>query len=492
MSERSINISLIALSAFAAGIGGILFGYDTAVINGANTSLQEFFGLDKDKDAFLIGLVTSSAIIGCIPGALLAGFISDRIGRKKVLFMSALLFSVSAIWSAFPGSLTLFLVARFIGGLGIGFASVVCPIYIAEISPPAWRGRLGALFQLGIVFGIAITLYINKMIHELGTKQWNVDWGWRWMIGSEIIPAALFVVLLIMVIESPRWLIQSGNEDKARDILTRIGGDSYASEEIEAVNEALTLEEGKFSELFQRTYSRPLIIAIAVTFGAQLSGINAIMYYSTEIFKEAAANTAANTADNTADKATADKVDAAKAKAAFTYSAWIGLANLLATFVAIALVDRIGRKPLMLFGNAIQVVALVSVGLLFFFYKDSLPLDLLFGFVILYTVSFAVAMGPIPWILCSEIFPARLRGRAMSIAAFCIWVGCLSVTQTVPIMLSKLGPHITFWIYGTCSALTFIFVLLVIPETKGKSLEEIEKSWISQRRDSPEFKGDHA
>jgi len=468
MSEKSINISLIVLSALAAGIGGILFGYDTAVINGANTSLQDFFGLVKGKDDLLIGLVTSSAIIGCIPGALMAGFISDRIGRKKVLLMSALLFSVSAIWSAFPGSLTLFLVARFIGGLGIGFASVVCPVYISEISPPAWRGRLGALFQLGIVFGISITLYINKMIQSFDDVQWNVEWGWRWMIGSEIIPAALFVVLLIMVMESPRWLIQSGNEERARDILTRIGGQSYASEEIEAVNEALELEEGKFSELFQRTYSRPLIIAVVIMFGSQLSGINAIIYYSTEIFRSATDD----------------------ANAAYTYSAWIGLANLLATFVAIALIDKAGRKPLLLLGNAIQVVALVSIG--FLFLKGSPPVALLFGLVILYTVSFAMAMGPIPWILCSEIFPARLRGRAMSVAAFCIWVGCLSVTQTVPIMLSKLGPHITFWIYGTCSALTFIFVLLVIPETKGKSLEEIEKSWISQRRDSPEFKGDHA
>jgi len=455
MQEQKINYPFLGLCAFAAGLGGFLFGYDTAVINGANTYLQQFFALDKDTDAFWIGLATSSAIIGCIPGSLSAGFVSDKIGRKKVLFLSAILFFVSAIWSAFPQNFTVFIIARFIGGLGIGFASMVCPVYIAEIATPSWRGRLGSLFQFGIVLGIFSTLFINKMILS-DDVTWNATQGWRWMIGSEVFPATLFMLMLIPIVESPKWLIQSGAVERARGILKRIGGDSYAEKEIDAVTEAVGMEEGKFSELFHTQFRKPLIIAIVIMIASQLSGINAIMYYSTEIFKDATGDI----------------------NAAYTCSVWIGLVNLLATFIAITCVDKFGRKPLLLVGNTIQVLALGSVGYLF--YIKSTNTDLLLGCVILYIAAFAMAMGPIPWILCSEIFPARVRGRAMSIATFSIWVGCYAVSQTFPMLLSTVGPCITFWIYAFCSALTLVFVRMVIPETKGKSLEDIEKGWLGR------------
>lgn len=448
----SLNLPFVVFCAAVTGIGGFLFGYDTAVINGANTFLQKYFHLDPNKDAFLIGLATASAIIGCIPGAMSAGFISDRFGRRKVLFVCALLYLVSAIWSGLATGFPEFIAARFIGGLGIGISSMICPVYIAELAPPRWRGRLGTLFQMGIVIGIFITLFINGQIKSLGDDAWNVQQGWRWMLGAEALPALLFVFLLFPIPESPKWLIQAGREEEARRTLERVGGPAYADSEIAAVREVLAQEEGSFRELFSKTYRLPLTIAAVIMLASQFSGINAVMYYSTEIFQKATGN----------------------ADIAFKSSVWIGLANLGATFIALALVDKAGRKALLLVGNAIQVVGLVSVG---YIYRVNPSSALLLWSVIIYTVAFAMAMGPIPWVLCSEIFPAKLRGRAMSVATFCIWTACYGVSQTFPMMLKALGSTRTFWFYAACSAATFVFVLLLVPETKNRSLEDIEKSW---------------
>lgn len=448
--EGSLRFVLFA-SAVAA-IGGLLFGYDTAVINGANTFLKAHFALDPQRDSGLIGLATASAILGCIPGAMSAGFISDRFGRRRVLFFCAILYAVSGILSAIPQTFPQFIAARVLSGIAIGVSSMICPVYIAEIAPPQWRGRLGSLFQLGIVTGIFVTLFINGWIKRPSDAVWNTAYGWRWMLAAEAAPAFLFLLLLIPIPESPRWLIKAGIDDQARGILERVGGPVYATEEIAAVKQVLGQEQGSFGELFSRTYRLPLIIAIVLMLGSQFSGINAIMYYSTEIFQNATGNT----------------------DAAFTSSVWIGLVNLVATFIAICFVDKAGRKPLLLIGNAIQVVALVIVGII---YARSPHSPALLGFVILYTAAFAMAMGPLPWIVCSEIFPAKLRGRAMSVATFWIWTGCLIVAQTFPSMLNGIGPSMTFWIYAACSALTFLLVLLLLPETKGRTLEEIEQSW---------------
>jgi MFS transporter, SP family, arabinose:H+ symporter len=477
-SSARINIGFVAFCAAVAGIGGFLFGYDTAVINGANTFLQQHFHLNPDKDSLLIGLATASAIIGCVFGAMSAGSFSDRFGRRRVLFFCAVLYALSGILSAVPERLAvltnlwheiagpgghesdvfvLFILARILSGVAIGVSSMICPVYIAEIAPPAWRGRLGTLFQLGIVTGIFLTLFINQRIQGLGSEEWGIAYGWRCMLAAESLPAALFIFLLLGIPESPKWLIQAGRETEARATLRRIGGENYAEGEVTAVREVLGQEEGTFGELFSRRYRLPILIALVLMVGSQFSGINSIMYYSTEIFK----------------KATGD------ADAGFKCSVWIGLVNLLATFVAIVLVDKAGRKPLLLVGNAIQVIALGIVGVL---YASAPESKSLLVFVMIYTGSFAVAMGPLPWVVCSEIFPAKLRGRAMSIATFAIWTGCLLVAQSFPCLVQhpSIGPTRTFWIYSACSAITFALVLVLLPETKGKSLEEIEMHFLGR------------
>lgn len=446
------SFRFVLFASMVTAIGGFLFGYDTAVINGANTFLQAHFGLDPERDAFLIGLATASAILGCIPGAMSAGFVSDKFGRRRVLFFCAILYAVAGILSAIPQTFAQFIAARVLSGVAIGVSSMICPVYIAELSPPQWRGRMGTLFQLGIVTGIFVTLFINGWIQRPADAAWNTTHGWRWMLAAEAAPAFVFLFLLFPIPESPKWLIQAGREAEARKTLARIGGPAYVDSEVTAVRDVLAQEEGSFSELFSRNFRLPLLIAFVLMVGSQFSGINAIMYYSTEIFRNATGD----------------------ANAAFKSSVWIGLVNLLATFIAIGLVDKAGRKPLLLVGNAVQVVALVTVG---FIYARAPHSPLLLGFVILYTAAFAMAMGPLPWIVCSEIFPAKLRGRAMSVSTFCIWTGCLIVAQSFPYLLKRIGPSWTFWIYGVCSAFTFLTIFLLLPETKGRSLEEIEKSW---------------
>ena len=334
------NIGFLFFCAAVTGLGGFLFGYDTAVINGANTFLQQRFDLDPARDSLLIGLATASAIVGCIPGAMSRGFLSDRFGRRRILFLCAILYAVSGVLSAVPQNFTQFVAARMLSGVAIGVSSMICPVYIAEIAPPAWRGRLGTLFQLGIVIGIFITLFINGKIQSLGDLDWNVRWGWRWMLAAEAIPALLLLGLLVRIPESPKWLIQADREEEARRTLNRVGGPAYADAEVAAVREVLEQEEGSFGELFSRHYRLPLLIALVLMMGGQLSGVNAIMYYSTDMFRAATGDT----------------------NAAFHSSALIGLVNMLGTCVAILLVDKVGRKPLLLLGNAVQAAALVTVG----------------------------------------------------------------------------------------------------------------------------------
>lgn len=442
----------LLLVALVAVFGGFLFGYDTAVINGANQYLKAHFGLDAMQE----GLAGASAILGCIPGAMFAGFLSDRFGRRNVLFICAILYAASGLLSAVPRTFTEFLAARFISGLGIGASSMICPVYIAEMAPKAWRGRLGSLFQFGIVTGIFLTLFINARIQGLGNEMWNTSTGWRWMLGAEVAPAALLLIILFFVKESPRWLIQAGREAIARPILESIGGRAHADEEIAAVRSVVQGEEGTFLELFHARFRRPLIIAVLLMAFSQFSGINAIMYYSTKIF-------------TTAGVGIADS---------FTASTVIGLVNVVFTFVAIALVDKAGRRPLLLIGLVTQVLALGAVG---FMFKLGVQGMGLLAAIIVFIAAFAMALGPIPWILCSEIFPTRVRGRAMSLATFVIWTSCYIVAQTFPMLNDspRVGPAVTFWVYAACSLLGLLFVIGMVPETKGRSLEEIEKSWMA-------------
>ena len=455
MSESNpAGLRFVLFATGVTAIGGFLFGYDTAVINGANSYLKAHLGLNPTQE----GMAGASAILGCIPGAMFAGFLSDRFGRRKLLFLCAMLYAASGLLSAIPRTFDQFLAARFISGLGIGASSMICPVYIAEISPEKWRGRLGTLFQLGIVTGIFLTLFANKLIQGLGDEAWNTAFGWRWMLGMEVVPALLFMLLLLAVPESPRWLSQKGRQDEAREILEKVGGAEHAAVELAAIREAASLEAGQFSELLTGAFSRPLLIAVVLMACSQFCGINAIMYYSTKIFEAAGGGK----------------------NAAFTSSAWVGLINLLFTFVAIGFVDKAGRRPLLLIGTAVQAIALGLVGWMFHTGQTGLGLLLC---VILFIAAFAMAMGPIGWLLCSEIFPNRVRGRAMSAAAFTVWVSCWVVAQTFPMLndTPAIGPAKTFWVYAVVSLFSFVFVLTCVPETKGRTLEQIEQIWRGQR-----------
>jgi SP family arabinose:H+ symporter-like MFS transporter len=439
---------LLLLVASVALSGGFLFGYDTAVINGANQYLKAYFGLTPFQE----GIAGASAILGCIPGAMCAGFLSDRFGRRRVLFICAILYALSGVLSAVPRTFTEFLIARFISGLGIGASSMICPVYVAEMSPSGWRGRLGSLFQFGIVSGIFLTLFINARIQGMGDEAWNVSSGWRWMLGAEVVPAVVLLVLLFFVKESPRWLVQMGREGEARGILTRLHGPREADAEIAAAKGVLKQSEASFFELlFEARFRRVLVIAVLLMAFSQFSGINAIMYYSTKIFTTAGVGV----------------------KDSFTATAVIGLVNLLFTLVAVSLVDKAGRRALLLVGLVAQVIALGAVG--WMFHAGIGGVALLIA-ILAFIGAFAMALGPIPWILCSEIFPNRVRGRAMSVATFTIWTSCYIVAQTFPMLNDspRVGPALTFWVYAGCSLLALVFVFKMVPETKGRTLEEIE------------------
>jgi SP family arabinose:H+ symporter-like MFS transporter len=446
MAQKSSVLTLVGLVAVA---GGFLFGYDTAVINGANQYLTAYFKLTPFQE----GLAGASAIAGCIPGAMLAGFLSDRFGRRRVLFLCAILYALSGLLSAIPRTFMEFLIARFISGLGIGASSMICPVYIAELAPAAKRGRMGTLFQFGIVAGIFLTLFINARIQGAGDEAWNTNVGWRWMLAAEVLPAIGLLSLLFAVPESPR-LLSRGREGEARGILERVAGPAHAEEQIEAVRGVATEAEGSLAELFGARFRRPLVIAVVLMAVSQFSGINAIMYYSTKIFTTAGVGV----------------------KDAFGSSVLVGLVNFLFTFVAIGLVDRAGRRPLLLIGLSVQVVALAAVGLMFHAGYHGV---LLMGGVLLFIAAFAMALGPIPWILCSEIFPTRIRGRAMSLATFVIWTACYAVAQSFPMLNDSpaIGPALTFGVYAACSFVGLCFVFARVPETKERRLEEIEASW---------------
>ena len=476
-SDRG-SLLFVLFATCVTAIGGFLFGYDTAVINGANSYIKDHWGLN----GFEQGLVGASAILGCIPGAMFAGWLSDRFGRKRMLFLCAILYGLSAVLflPALSPDLKPFLVARFICGLGIGASSMICPVYIAELAPEKWRGRLGTLFQLGIVVGIFLTLFINKTIQGFGDDVWNTSSGWRWMLGIGAVPAVVFFLLLLGVPESPRWLAQNNREVEARQILSRAVGAVDAEEQMTEIREAIGQEEGRFAELFESVYFRPLVLAVVLMLCSQFCGINAIIYYSTKIFKEAGADSSA----------------------AFTSTAWVGVINLLATLVAIACVDKAGRRPLLLLGTAVQTLALGMIGWMFFakLSGSEIPLVLvtifqfigsmvapqqaaLFGCIILFTAAFSIALGPIGWLFCSEVFPNRVRGRAMSVAAMSVWISCYIVSLTFPMLNDnpRIGPAKTFWIYAAVSLFSFLFVALFIPETKGRTLEQIERYWKGRK-----------
>jgi SP family arabinose:H+ symporter-like MFS transporter len=432
-----------------AALGGLLFGYDTAVISGAIGFLRTKFELS----AAMTGWAASSAIVGCIFGAMFAGYLSDRWGRKTVLMITAVLFAVSAIGSALPQNLLEFGIFRFIGGMGIGAASMVSPLYITEVSPAQIRGKLVSYYQLAIVIGILIVFFANTLIQASGDEAWNVEYGWRYMMGTGLIPAVLFLVALFFVPESPRWLTRAGREREALSVLTRINGESAAREILLEVKTALAQEEkGSLQDLFTGRFRKATLVGIVLCIFSQVQGINAIMYYAPEIFKAVGAGT----------------------DAAFQQTVVVGLINVLFTFVAIRLVDQAGRKALLLIGGAGMGLSLLLVGLAFHYNWTGYGLLVA---ILFYIACFAASYGPVTWVVISEIFPIKLRGVAMSVATFALWLAVYLVTQTFPMLLEGAGPAMTFWLFAGMSALGFLFVWSQVPETKEKTLEEIEQSW---------------
>lgn len=437
----------VFLVSLVAAFGGFLFGYDTAVVSGAIGFLQARFELNAD----LTGWAASSMLIGCMVGAAAGGPLGDRFGRKVSLIACALVFAGSSVASALPDSLAGFAWARFAGGLAIGAASILSPMYITEIAPGRYRGRLVSLYQLAIVVGILAVFFVNLQIQRAGDAAWNVSQGWRWMFASLALPSAVFGLLLGFVPESPRWLVKRGRVAQAEHILERIGGRDTAGAELQAIGASLAERPGRWRELWEPRCRRLLVIGAALAVFQQFSGINAIMYYAPEIFKAAGAST----------------------DAAFVQTVTVGAINLVFTFVAIALVDRAGRKPLLVGGSLLQAAML---GLAVFAFGEAgrgmmLQIGIL-GFV----AAFAMSSGPVVWIVIAEIFPNRLRGRAMAVAITVLWLACYAVSQTFPRLLEILGPQGTFGFYAACSLACAAFVAASVSETKGRTLEEIERT----------------
>jgi len=449
------SIAYVVLVCLVAALGGLLFGYDTAVISGAIGFLQTRFVLNPTQ----VGWVVSCALIGCIIGVACAGMLSDLLGRKKVLVISAILFLISAIGTALPRNMVEFVIFRIIGGVGVGAASITSPMYIAEISPARIRGRLVSVNQFAIIFGMLVVYFVNYFIVRQGDEQWNVDYGWRWMFGSESLPAAMLFLLMFLVPESPRWLTKQRRSVQALTVLTRVGGQSHAKQELAAIEDAVAHESGSLAQLFQPGMKIVLVIGIALAILQQVSGITVICYFAPEIFKK---------------MGTATDV-------ALLQTVIVGAVNLAFTVVAIWMVDKIGRKPLMIIGNIGMGISIFVVGMAAFYQTVG---GWVLIFILTYIASFAISVGPVTWVILSEIFPTRIRGRAMAIATVCLWIMAGIVTQTFPMMnenewlVEKFHHGFPFWLYGAMCTVSIIFVWRFVPETKGKSLEEIEKMWL--------------
>jgi sugar porter (SP) family MFS transporter len=448
--------------AIIASLGGFLFGYDTAVISGTINFVSAQFHLD----AISTGWYVSSALVGCISGVAMAGVLSDKYGRKKVLILSALFFGVSAIGCTFAIGFNDLVLYRFIGGLGIGVASMVSPLYISELSPAHKRGRLVALYQFAITIGILCSYFSNAYLLKLSQSesfaqstgtiyQIMVSEVWRIMLGTSAIPAILFLLLLQIVPESPRWLTIQNRETEALTILHKIVDDEEAQKEMNDIKSNLARESGGLSIVFKGSFRLPMLIGISLAFLTQISGINAIIYYGPGILEKAGLPIA----------------DALGSQVI------IGLVNVLFTLIAIWKIDQLGRRPLLIAGVIGILSSLIIVGGLFYFNINNTYL--LLTFILFFIACFAFSYGPVIWVLLSEIFPAKIRGQAMALATFSLWIGTALVGQLTPLLLEKLSPAGTFWLFALVTTPALYLSIKIIPETKGKSLEEIENYWIS-------------
>jgi sugar porter (SP) family MFS transporter len=435
----------VYLPAMVAAIGGLLFGFDTAVINGAIVFIKQQFGLSDSQTE----IAASSLLLGCVVGASVAAFTSDRYGRKRVLLAAATLFTLSAIASALPRDLIEFAVARLVGGVAIGIASTLSPLYIAEISPAKKRGLLVSLNQLAIVTGILLSYSVNYLLGGAGPANW------RWMFASAAVPSIAFFLTLLFIPESPRWLMQKGREQEAKQFLAQIVGLQAASGEIEAIRDAISEESG---DLLDPAFRKALIVAILIALFSQFTGINTIIYYGSIVFLEHVPHQTAITA--------------------LWANVIIGAINFVATVAGMLLIDRSGRKSLLMTAFGGMALSLVAVSAAIHFQASGV---IVLIFILTYVACFAVGVGTGTWVLMSEICPTRVRGRAMSVATVFLWCGTLLVTLTFLSLVNLFTAAGVFLLYAIVSIAAFLFVWRGVPETKGRTLEEIEKFWLSQR-----------
>jgi sugar porter (SP) family MFS transporter len=470
--KAELNLGYIWVISTVAALGGLLFGWDWVVIGGAKPFFQRYFQLTSETQ---IGWANSCALIGCLVGALVTGVLSDRFGRKRLLIVSALLFAVTSLGNALADTFSVFIFWRMLGGVAIGLASSLSPMYIAEVAPAQMRGKLVSINQLTIVVGVLLAQVINwSLAHNLPAgatdeyirNSWFGQSGWRWMFGLTAAPALLFFIGMFLVPESPRWLAKNGKREKARVILKRIGGERYAGVALREIEVTLINETEKvdFRELLHPKLRKVLGLGIGLAVFQQWCGINVIFNYAEEIFRAAGYDISS----------------------VLSNIAWTGSVNMAATFVALGTVDRLGRRPLMLFGGASLALIYTILGFCYANGVTGLPVLLL---VLAAIGCYAMSLAPVTWVIISEIFPNRLRGAAMSVAVAALWLACFLLTYTFPMLNARLGAAGTFWLYAVICAAGFLLILFKLPETKGKTLEEIETDFVGKTGGGAASKG---
>lgn len=451
---KTYNKGFIYFICLVSAMGGLLFGYDWVVIGGAKIFYEQFF--DIAGDSGMQGLAMSIALAGCLIGALTAGMLADKLGRKPLLLLSALIFVLTAYGTGAFSNFQLFLLARFCGGIAIGIASGLSPMYIAEVAPTHIRGKLVSLNQLTIVIGILAAQIVNWLLVSDDTA-WNVAMAWRWMFWAAAFPALAFLILAAFIPESPRWLAMTGQRERALETLARIGGNDYARNELNTLQTDMQRKQtqGGLSLLFSKPYRRVLALGIIVAMFQQWCGTNVIFNYAQEIFQSAGYDV-----DNT-----------------FINIVVTGIANLVFTFVAIYTVDRLGRRALMLLGAGGLAGIYLILGTCYYFEVNGIFMVVL---VVAAIACYAMTLGPVTWVLLSEIFPNKVRGVAVATGTFALWVASFILTYTFPFLNKALGTAGTFWIYTAICAAGLVFFLFRMPETKGKSLEQLEKEMVNE------------
>lgn len=459
-ARADYNLGYVWLISIVAALGGLLFGWDWVVVGGAKPFFERYFQIQNDPS--LSGWANSCALIGCLVGALIAGALSDKFGRKRLLILSAALFAITSIGNGLAESFSVFVTWRIMGGVAIGLASSLSPMYISEVAPAGMRGRLVAVNQLTIVIGVLLAQLINWYLvrnlpsgatNEFIVQSWFGQQGWRWMFGLTAVPSLLFLAGMFFVPESPRWLVKNAQAGAAKRILSRIGGDSYADAEIRDVQTTLSTTETqgvRFADLLDPRLFKVMVLGVGLAVFQQWCGINVIFNYAEEIFR-AAGYDISSVVKNIA---------------------WTGSVNLAFTFVALGVVDKGGRRPLMLLGSGGLAVAYAVLGFCYFYHVTGVPVLVV---VLAAIACYAMSLAPVTWVIISEIFPNRIRGAAMSVAVASLWIACFILTYTFPLLNKALGAAGTFWIYAGVCIIGFVFIRAKLPETKGKKLEQIER-----------------